>query len=57
MNVMELYKQWSTGVNFDLDTKAELLSIKDDPDEIRDRFYKELDFGTAGIRGIMGCRN
>lgn len=55
MNVMELYKQWSTGVNFDLETKAELLSIKDDPDEIRDRFYKELDFGTAGIRGIVGA--
>ena len=55
MKVMELYKQWSTGITFDLETKAELLAIKDNPDEIRDRFYKELEFGTAGIRGILGA--
>ncbi|HHT92241.1 MAG TPA: phospho-sugar mutase [Clostridiaceae bacterium] len=55
MNVMDLYKQWSTGISFDLETKAELLAIKDNPDEIRDRFYKELEFGTAGVRGLVGA--
>ena len=53
MNVMDLYKQWSTGISFDLETKAELLAIKDNPDEIRDRFYKELEFGTAGFEAWL----
>lgn len=48
------YEIWSTDGYFS-DYHGELASIKDDPAEIRERFYKELDFGTAGIRGIMGA--
>ena len=40
---------------FDEETKKELLSIKDDEKEIEDRFYKELEFGTAGLRGVIGA--
>lgn len=51
MDYKEKYQQWLT---FDEDTKAELLSI-DDEKEIEDRFYKDLEFGTGGLRGIMGA--
>ena len=40
---------------FDEATKAELLSIKDDENEIKERFYMDLEFGTAGLRGIIGA--
>ena len=43
-----------TAICFDEETKKELLSIKDDEKEIEDRFYKELEFGTAGLRGVIG---
>ena len=55
MNYLEEYKKWCEGPEFDEETKKELSSIKDDEKEIEDRFYKELEFGTAGLRGVMGA--
>lgn len=54
MNYLEEYKKWCESEEFDNETKEELLKIKDDEKEIEDRFYKELEFGTAGLRGIIG---
>lgn len=51
MDIKELFDYWCT---FDEDTKNELLSLTDEK-EIEDRFYKELEFGTGGLRGIMGA--
>lgn len=51
MTYKEKYQQWLT---FDEDTKAELLAITDEK-EIEDRFYKDLAFGTGGLRGVMGA--
>ena len=55
MNYLEEYKKWCESPDFDDETKKELLAIKDDEKEIEDRFYKELEFGTAGLRGIIGA--
>ncbi|MBR0427845.1 MAG: phospho-sugar mutase [Clostridia bacterium] len=55
MNYLEEYKKWCESDEFDEETKRELLEIKDNPEEIEDRFYKELEFGTAGLRGIIGA--
>ena len=55
MEYLEEYKRWCEGKEFDEETKKELLEIKDDEKEIEDRFYKELEFGTAGLRGIIGA--
>ena len=55
MNYLEEYKKWCESDEFDNDTKEELLKIKDNDKEIEDRFYKELEFGTAGLRGIIGA--
>lgn len=55
MKYLEEYKRWCEGKEFDEETKKELLKIKDDEKEIEDRFYKELEFGTAGLRGIIGA--
>ncbi len=55
MNYMEEYQKWCESAEFDEETKKELLEIKDDKEEIEDRFYKELEFGTAGLRGIIGA--
>ena len=52
---MQEYKKWCGSPEFDEETKNELISIKDDEKEIEDRFYKELEFGTAGLRGVMGA--
>ena len=54
-NYMEEYKKWCESPEFDEETKKELLAIKDDEKEIEDRFYKELEFGTAGLRGVIGA--
>ncbi len=54
MNYLEEYKKWCENPVFDEETKKELLSIKDNKEEIEDRFYKELEFGTAGLRGVIG---
>ena len=55
MNYQDEYKKWCESDEFDEATKQELLKIKDDEKEIEDRFYKELEFGTAGLRGIIGA--
>ena len=55
MNYLEEYNKWLESDEFDEQTKQELLSIKDDEKEIEDRFYKELEFGTAGLRGVIGA--
>jgi phosphoglucomutase len=51
MDYKQKYNQW---LNFDADTKAELEAITDEK-EIEDRFYKDLAFGTGGLRGVMGA--
>ena len=55
MNYLEEYKKWCEANEFDEETKKELLSIKDDKMEIEDRFNQELEFGTAGLRGVIGA--
>ena len=55
MEYLNEYKKWCTSDVFDEETKKELLNIKDNPEEIEDRFYKELEFGTAGLRGVIGA--
>ena len=52
---MKKYEEWLNNPFFDKATKEELNSIKDKEDEIEDRFYRELEFGTAGLRGIIGA--
>lgn len=49
------YQVWLDSDYFDEATKAELLSIKEDDKEIQERFYKDLEFGTGGLRGILGA--
>ena len=55
MDNMEVYKTWLTEPYFDDDMKNELKSIESDDKEIQERFYRELEFGTAGLRGIIGA--
>ncbi len=55
MHAQELYKLWLENPYFDENTKEELRAICDDEKEITERFYKELEFGTAGLRGILGA--
>ena len=55
MDYMKQYNDWLTDSYFDEATKRELEAIKDDPKEIEDRFYKDLAFGTGGLRGIIGA--
>ncbi|MDE6699071.1 MAG: phospho-sugar mutase [Lachnospiraceae bacterium] len=55
MSYKELYNQWLSNPYFDEATKAELKSIENDEKEIEDRFYTELAFGTAGLRGVIGA--
>lgn len=55
MNYKEIYKRWLTADAVDDDTKVELKAIENDEKEIEERFYRELEFGTAGMRGILGA--
>lgn len=55
MEYLEEYKKWCESPEFDEETKKELLAIQGNEEEIEDRFYKELEFGTAGLRGIIGA--
>ena len=55
MSYMEQFNFWVEDSYFDEATKKELLAIKDDEKEIEDRFYKELEFGTGGLRGVIGA--
>ena len=54
-NYFEKYNEWLNDDCFDDETKKELESIRDNEEEIKDRFYKELEFGTAGLRGVIGA--
>ena len=54
-NYMDTYRQWCTDPYFDEDTKAELKKIEGDQAEIEDRFYRQLEFGTGGLRGVIGA--
>ncbi len=55
MDFMEQYNFWLSDAYFDEATKEELRAIKDNAGEIEDRFYKELEFGTGGLRGVIGA--
>ena len=55
MGYKEIYNEWLTSAYLDADTKAELERIASDENEIKERFYTDLEFGTAGLRGIIGA--
>ena len=55
MEYRERYEGWLSDPYFDEATKEELRSIANDDNEIKERFYKDLEFGTAGLRGIIGA--
>ena len=55
MDYKEIYESWLANPYFDEETKAELKAIADDDNEIKERFYQELEFGTAGLRGVIGA--
>ena len=52
---MTEYERWLSVELDDPDLKEELLSVKDQPEEINDRFYRDLAFGTGGLRGVIGA--
>ena len=53
--VQALYQLWSQDPFFDEETRAELTALADQPQEIEERFYMDLAFGTAGLRGLLGA--
>ena len=55
MDYKDIYRQWIEFPYLDEEIKNELLSIKDNDGEIKERFYKNLEFGTGGLRGIIGA--
>ena len=55
MDYKKMYNEWLTNPYFDTKTKEELFAIKNDENEIKERFFTELEFGTAGLRGIIGA--
>ena len=55
MSYKEIYEEWLSNPYFDEATKAELKSLEGNEKEIEDRFYTELEFGTAGLRGVIGA--
>lgn len=55
MGYQEIYESWLNNPYFDDATRAELEAIKENDDEIKDRFYRDLEFGTAGLRGVIGA--
>lgn len=54
MSYQEIYKQWCANEYFDAQTREELKSIEGNDKEIEDRFYQDLEFGTGGLRGVIG---
>lgn len=54
-NINELYNLWLEKATADPDLKKELLGVKGNDDEVLDRFYRSLEFGTAGLRGVIGA--
>lgn len=55
MDINALYNEWLEKADADPDLKVELENIKENDDEILDRFYRSLEFGTAGLRGVIGA--
>ena len=55
MEYLEKYNYWCTSETFDEATHQELQNIKNNENEIKERFYKDLEFGTAGLRGVIGA--
>lgn len=55
MDFKKEYEKWCTDEYFGDETKKELLAIRDDEEEIKDRFYRRLEFGTGGLRGVIGA--
>ena len=55
MNYMDKYNEWRNNPYFDKETKEELLNLEGNEKEIEDRFYKDLEFGTAGLRGVIAA--
>lgn len=55
MDYLNKYEEWLTNPYFDEATKAELAAIRDNDVEIRERFFKDLEFGTGGLRGVLGA--
>lgn len=55
MNYLEKYNQWIENEYFDEATRQELTDLKGNDEEVKDRFYKDLEFGTAGLRGVLGA--
>ena len=55
MDYMKKYEEWTNNEIFDEKTREELKGIKDNEEEIKDRFYKDLEFGTGGLRGVIGA--
>ena len=55
MDINTLYNEWLEKADADPDLKVELENIKGNDDEILDRFYRSLEFGTAGLRGVIGA--
>ena len=55
MDAKKIYEFWLHDPYFDEKTKEELRAIADDPNEIEERFYRNLEFGTGGLRGIIGA--
>ena len=55
MNYVQTYEHWLNSANIDAITKEELEAMKGNDQEIKERFYRELEFGTAGLRGVLGA--
>ena len=55
MGYRETFEEWISNDYFDAKTKEELLAIRNDEKEVEDRFYKDLEFGTGGLRGVIGA--
>ena len=55
MGYREVYREWCTDEYFDKDTREELAAIASDERETEDRFYRQLEFGTGGLRGVIGA--
>ena len=51
----KIYEEWLSNPYFDEETKEELREIADNENEIKERFYMDLEFGTAGLRGVIGA--
>jgi len=56
MDYMEKYNEWCNNTYFDEETKEALIEMRENETEIKDSFYQDLEFGTAGLRGVVGVR-